>query len=81
MAVVGPSGAGKSTLLMHLNGLLPSPAVVHEDEDRLRVRPIASGHENPVAREQSAVRWDFCFKIPTISCFVRVFATMSHSVR
>ena len=27
IAVVGPSGAGKSTLLMHLNGLLPHPAV------------------------------------------------------
>lgn len=27
VAVVGPSGAGKSTLLMHMNGLLPAPAI------------------------------------------------------
>lgn len=32
VAVVGPSGAGKSTLLMHLNGLLPAPAVVQDEE-------------------------------------------------
>ena len=31
VAVVGPSGAGKSTLLMHLNGLLPSPALTTSD--------------------------------------------------
>ncbi len=35
LAVIGPSGAGKSTLLMHLNGLLPTPAI--DSEKRCQV--------------------------------------------
>ena len=41
IAVVGPSGAGKSTLLMHLNGLLPTPALVHDGDAQVFVRSEA----------------------------------------
>lgn len=41
VAVVGPSGAGKSTLLMHLNGLLPTPAVGRSEDARVFVRSVA----------------------------------------
>lgn len=41
VAVVGPSGAGKSTLLMHLNGLLPSPAISGDDDARVFVQSQA----------------------------------------
>jgi cobalt/nickel transport system ATP-binding protein len=41
VAVVGPSGAGKSTLLMHLNGLLPSPPVLIDDDAQVFVQSVA----------------------------------------
>ena len=41
VAVVGPSGAGKSTLLMHLNGLLPSPAVIDDAHAQVFVQSHA----------------------------------------
>jgi len=41
IAVVGPSGAGKSTLLMHLNGLLPSPAITVEEHAQVYVESMA----------------------------------------
>lgn len=41
IAVVGPSGAGKSTLLMHLNGLLPTPSLVAEEEAQVFVHSFA----------------------------------------
>ena len=37
VALVGPSGAGKSTLLMHLNGLLPNPAIKTATESHVDV--------------------------------------------
>ena len=40
VAVVGPSGAGKSTLLMHLNGLLPVPAVVLDEDAQVYVQAL-----------------------------------------
>jgi cobalt/nickel transport system ATP-binding protein len=40
VAVVGPSGAGKSTLLMHLNGLLPAPSVVFDEDARVFVQSL-----------------------------------------
>ena len=41
IAVVGPSGAGKSTLLMHLNGLLPSPAITVEEQAQVYIESMA----------------------------------------
>lgn len=41
VAVVGPSGAGKSTLLMHLNGLLPVPAVTQPENSNVFVHSVA----------------------------------------
>lgn len=41
LAIVGPSGAGKSTLLMHLNGLLPNPAAMEDDESRVQIHGTA----------------------------------------
>lgn len=41
IAVVGPSGAGKSTLLMHLNGLLPAPSVLDDDDAEVFVHSVA----------------------------------------
>ena len=41
IAVVGPSGAGKSTLLMHLNGLLPSPAITVEELSQVYIESMA----------------------------------------
>ena len=40
VAVVGPSGAGKSTLLMHLNGLLPAPALIADDMAQVLVQSL-----------------------------------------
>lgn len=37
LAIVGPSGAGKSTLLMHLNGLLPSTSISHDQDAQVFV--------------------------------------------
>lgn len=41
VAVVGPSGAGKSTLMMHLNGLLPAPPVVSDNDARVYIDSLA----------------------------------------
>lgn len=41
VAIVGPSGAGKSTLLMHLNGLLPAPAVTADQQAQVLVESLA----------------------------------------
>lgn len=41
VAIVGPSGAGKSTLLMHLNGLLPAPALTKDDQAQVFVQQQA----------------------------------------
>lgn len=53
VAVVGPSGAGKSTLLMHLNGLLPAPPVVSDNDARVSVGSlvVTKSHLRDVRRQ------------------------------
>ena len=53
VAVVGPSGAGKSTLLMHLNGLLPAPAVLIDAEAQVFVHSlgVTKSHLRGVRRQ------------------------------
>ncbi|WP_373650110.1 energy-coupling factor ABC transporter ATP-binding protein [Schlesneria sp. DSM 10557] len=53
IAVVGPSGAGKSTLLMHLNGLLPSPAMTQEAQAQVFIEsiPVIKGRLPEVRRK------------------------------
>lgn len=41
VAIVGPSGAGKSTMLMHLNGLLPLPSLLNDDQAQVFVHSQA----------------------------------------
>jgi cobalt/nickel transport system ATP-binding protein len=66
VAVVGPSGAGKSTLLMHLNGLLPSPAVAVDDDAKVFVQSLAvtKSHLRDVRR-----RVGFLFQDPDDQLF------------
>ena len=77
LVIQGPNGCGKSTLIKLLNGILfPSEGSYHFQgheitEKALKNNQFANGFTN---------RWDMCFKMQILSCFVEVWKRKLHLV-